>query len=182
MILPAVAGDKVPHVITTKIKSNFIDITRQDQTIYFSGKVILEREDISMLADKMTVYYDQNQSDSEDSEVNNAQSIKKIVAKDNVKIFNQEFVATGKSGLYIPKEHNITLEDDVIFNNGTSLAHGQKFIYDLTTKKGHLFGIKDDKKTSFEKNEIKENNKEDNRVIEIIDDQDAKESQDKSKK
>ena len=91
------------------------------------------------------------------------QGIKRIEAKDNVKIFNDEFLATGKSGFYDPKADNFILEEDVVINQGTSVATGEKFIYNLTTKKGNLVGQKND------------------RVIVIINDADVKESKSKKK-
>ena len=157
------------HQIITKIKSNFIDIKRGEETINLDGNVIVERGDISILADNMVVYYYENQ-DGQGSE------IKKIEAKENVKIFNSEFVATGKRGFYNQNQNNLTLEDDVVFNNGMSVARGQKFIYDLKSKKGHLVGTK-----NFPKTNLSDKNA-DSRVIVIIDDNDFKKSNTKSNK
>ena len=36
-----------------------MDIKRKNQTIDFFGNVIVEKEDSSMLADKMTVFYEE---------------------------------------------------------------------------------------------------------------------------
>lgn len=167
-------------IIITKIKANFIDVKRRDETVYLYGNVIVERQDLSVLADKMVVYYYEN---SENEIVDKSQTIKKIEAKDNVKVFNSEFTATGKSGVYDPKENNFVLEDDVIFNNGTSVAKGQKFVYNLTTKKGNLVGQKNiTQNISEELNPENENTGEDNRVIVIIDDVDIQKSKNNQKK
>ena len=77
--------------ITTKIKANFIDIKRQIGTANLIGNVIVEREDLSMKADNMIIYYYEQKG-----EENDRGAIKKIEAKNNVKIFNGEFIATGK--------------------------------------------------------------------------------------
>ena len=43
--------------IQTTISSDIIDIKKKSQKIDFISNVIVERQDISMLADRMTVYY-----------------------------------------------------------------------------------------------------------------------------
>ncbi len=169
-----IAAQKIADgIIITKIKSNFIDIKREDEAVYLYGDVIVERQDLSVLADKMVVYYYENsKEDTKEDKVvitpekhsEKTQGIKRIEAKDNVKMFNDEFVATGKSGVYDPKEDNFILEEDVVLNKGTSIAKGQKFIYNLTTKKGSLVRKKDD-----------------SRVIVIINDSDVKKSKSNKK-
>ena len=151
--------------IPTRIRSDIIDIKRKSQTIDFIGNVVVEKGDDSMLSQKMTVFYDQPKKDkkpaesveagesqgtvkSEEvkSEENTAlpkgSSIKRIDAKENVKIFSQEFIATGDSGYYDPKESVFILEKNVIVNNGTSIASGDKFVYNLKTKKSNFVGEK----------------------------------------
>jgi lipopolysaccharide export system protein LptA len=101
--------------------------------------VTVEKDDSSLLANKMTVLYEEkSQSNSQKS------SIKKIIAQDNVKIFSEDFVASGDSGYYEPSKNIFVLEKNVIVNNGTSIASGNKFIYDLVTKKGKFVGRKDE--------------------------------------
>ncbi len=171
-------------VIITKIKSNFIDVKRQDETVYLYGNVIVEREDLSVLADRMMVYYYEDAKDEDiEQRSDTSQIIKRIEAKDNVKIFNDEFVATGKTGVYDPTENSFVLENDVVFNNGTSLAHGQKFVYNLTTKKGNLVGQKTiEQNIKTDQQDPESNNSgEDHRVIVIINDGDLKKSKNKKK-
>jgi lipopolysaccharide export system protein LptA len=173
------------NTIITKIKSNFIDVKRKNQIVYLYGNVIVEREDLSILADKMMVYYYENAED-ENHQIKKSddkkQKIKKIEAKDNVKIFNDEFVATGKYGFFDPKENNFTLEEDVVLNKGTSVANGQKFIYNLTTKKGNLVGQEQVKDFQKKQDGLENNNQPDNRVVVIINDADIKQSKQNKKK
>ncbi|MFT6332232.1 MAG: lipopolysaccharide transport protein LptA [Lentimonas sp.] len=144
--------------IITKITSDFINIKRVDKTSNFIGNVVVEREDFSMLSDKALVYYREDKGERNSS-------IKKIEAFENVKIFNDEFVATGNYGIYNPEQKNVVLQENVIFNKGTSLAKGEKFIYDLETRKGNLVGqkLEDD-------NSDKNTKPKDQRVIVIIGD------------
>lgn len=150
--------------IITKVKSNFIDIKRKSQTIDFIDNAVVEREDASFLADKMTAYYYENSDKkAENNQTGQSKSIKKIDAWGNVKVFNEEFTATGDSGVYDPALGEFILLDNVIFNNGTSLAKGEKFVYNLNTKKGYLVGVKNQENTTPENNE-------DHRVTVIIGD------------
>jgi lipopolysaccharide export system protein LptA len=71
---------------------------------------------------------------------NNKRSIKRIDAKGNVKIFSEEFIASGNNGYYLPNKDLFVLEENVIVNNGTSIASGNKFIYNLITKRGRFIG------------------------------------------
>jgi lipopolysaccharide export system protein LptA len=98
----------------------------------------VEKEDSSLLAEKMTVTYYEKQEDDTESK------IKRIDAKENVKIFTDEFIGSGDSGYFEPDKNIFVLEKNVVINNGTSIASGDKFIYDLTTKKGNFVGKKEE--------------------------------------
>lgn len=155
-----------------KIKSKIIDIKRKKQTIEFVNNVIIESGDSSLLADWMSVIYDEDN----DNKVKNDSKIKKIIAKGNVKIFTNEFTATSQKGHFDPNKDVFVLEDNVIVNNGLSIASGNHFLYDLKNKKGIFIGDKNESNISginqnFDKiqqnNENSENNL-DNRVKVII--------------
>lgn len=146
----------------TRIRSDIIDIKRKSQTIDFIGNVAVEKDDSSLLAKKMTVFYEQKTLENGNNFGSKKSTIKRIDAEENVKIFSEEFVASGERGYYYPQENVFVLEKNVIVNNGTSIANGDKFSYNLTTKKGRFIGKKNE--TS-----IKGQNK-DERVIVIIGD------------
>jgi len=151
-----------------------MDIKRKSQTITFINNVVVEKDDSSLLAQRMIVLYDEKK-DGEKS--NKDSSIRRIDAKDNVKIFSEEFVGSGDSGYYEPSKSIFVLEKNVIVNNGTSIASGDKFVYDTRTKKGNFVGKKNE--TSIT------GNGGDKRVVVVIgsedDMKDSKESK-KSKK
>ena len=117
---------------------------------------MVEKNDSSLLAQKMTVLYEEDKvgQDSKKSK------IKKIEARENVKIFSEEFIGSGDTGFYDPQKNIFVLEKNVIVNNGTSIASGDKFLYDLTAKKGRFLGKKDE--TSIAGNGV------DKRVVVIL--------------
>lgn len=147
---------------------------------------MVEKDDSSLLAQKMTLFYNENQKpkdkNSKFEEIKNEKierskaSIKRIEARENVKIFSEEFIASGDFGYYDPQKNIFVLQKNVIVNNGTSIASGQEFIYNLVTKKGNFVGAKDET--------LIRGNGGDKRVVVVIGDdlQDEKNQRKQSKK
>ena len=149
--------NKTNKNVKTTISSDIIDIKKKSQKIDFINNVIVERDDISILANKMTIFYlENNLKNNKD----NASSIKEIVANDKVKLFNNELTVNADFARFDPQKNIIILEKNVIVNNGTSIINGNKFIYDLNQKKGFIHGESD----------IKNLKNTDNRVTVIIGD------------
>lgn len=131
-----------------------------------------------MISERMLVFYE----DSKNSEMKsfngaekglkqgNKSNIKKIEAKKDVKIFSADMVATGDSGYYDPQEDIFVLENNVVVNNGSSIGHGDKFIYNLKTQKGNFVGNKKEERISGDK-----------RVIFVISNDDLKNGNKKKK-
>ena len=131
----------------TRIRSDIIDIKRKSRIIKFINNVVVEKDDSSLLSDEMIVIYDEDNSANDDankSAAGNGTTIKRIDATGNVKIFSEEFIASGDYGHYDPKRDVFILEKNVIVNNGTSIASGNKFIYNIQTKQSNFVGVKDE--------------------------------------
>ena len=110
------------------IRSDFITIKQKSQQVKFLQNVIVEQDDNSLFANEMVVDYLEN--------TNNKREIHLITANKNVKLFNKNITATSDFGIYDPKKQLITLQNNVLVNDGKSIIAGNKFIYDLTTKTG----------------------------------------------
>ncbi len=166
-----VAVEKSRPKNSTRIRSDIIDVKRKSQTIDFINNVVVEKGDSNLLADKMTVFYNEEKQDSnQGAEINS--SIKRIEAKENVRIFSDDFVASGNEGYYDPIADVFVLEKNVTVNNGTSIATGNKFVYELKTKKGHFVG---------KKSEASAEDGQDKRVVIVIGD-DIQDQQNKNPK
>lgn len=175
---------------TVVIKSDIIDIKKKDQNIEFIDNVIIEKDDSSLLANKMILFYEKNKANNKNSaneedliesneqkisvdqynqannqtssSQNKASIIKKIEAYDKVKLFSDNYSASSDYGFFDPKNNSFILEKNVIVNNGSSTASGEKFIFNLKTKKGNLIGSKDTSNDVIKK---------DKRVIVVIDEE-----------
>lgn len=170
--------NKTPE-IPTKIRSKIIDINRSSQEIKFIGDVIIEKGDSSMLADRMKIIYLEENSKENKEGV----KIKKVIANDNVRIFSDEMVATSDSGYYDPEKEIFILEDNVIVNNGTSIANGDKFIYNVVTERGHFIGKQEEELISdVAKKNAKLQKKIKRRVTIVINDSDSAKKDAKERK
>lgn len=132
-----------------------MDIKRKQQLMVFIGNVVVEKDDSSLLAQKMNVIYKENPKNGRKKT-----EIERIDAEDNVKIFSEEFIGSGDFGHFEPHNNLFILEKNVIVNNGTSIANGDKFVYNTLTKKGNFVGKKDETSIAGAG--------EDNRVIMVI--------------
>lgn len=146
----------------TRITSDFIDIKRKSQKIEFIDNVVVKNGPDMMTSNKMIVYYEDKKESKKakkqkKSNKEQKNSIEKIMSHGNVKVFSAEFVATSDSGYYNPKKSLFILEKNVVVNNSDSIGTGEKFIYNLNTRKGKFVGAN-------KKNKAKD----DDRVIIII--------------
>lgn len=125
-----------------------------------------------------------DKNDSKKSDKEKASSVEKIIAESHVKVFMQDSTATADTGYYDPKDETFVLEKNVVVNDGTSIANGDKFIYNLKTQKGHFVG----KKTTTNLAEKVQSDSKKERVTIIVTDggiedrnRDSKKSKDQNK-
>lgn len=162
----AIAANKSKAETATRIRSDIIDIKRKSRIVKFINNVVVEKDDSSLLAKEMIVIYDEEESSGNPkSDASEGASIKRIDASGNVKIFSEDFIASGDYGHYDPKRDVFVLEENVLVNNGTSIASGNKFIYYTKTKQSHFVGVNNETPISGENNAKKSG---DNRVTVII--------------
>ncbi len=144
----------------TRITSNIIDIKKKTQIVEFIDNVVVKNGPDMMTSKKMTIYYLDDKKPVDKNEKNSA--IDKIVANGEVKVFSADFVATSDSGYYNPNKAIFVMQDNVVVNNGNSIGTGDKFIYDLNTRKGNFVSEK-------LKNNNNESDKKNKRVKIILD-------------
>ena len=125
----------------------------------FIGHVVVKKGPDSMISERMLVFYEDDKN-SEMKSFNGVElqpkpaqksAIKRIEAERDVKIFSADMIATGDSGYYDPQADVFVLQNNVVVNNGSSIGHGDKFVYNLQTQKGNFVGNKAEERLSGDK-------------------------------
>lgn len=111
---------KDPIVIT----SETFTANNRNNTAVFEGNVVAKTDDLTMLSDRMTVFY----TDSENG-------VSKIHASGNVKVYNSEKVIFAKEGTYFNKEEKIILSGNAKILEGKNLITGKRITFYLKTNR-----------------------------------------------
>ncbi|MDH4027229.1 MAG: hypothetical protein OEU95_00165 [Nitrospirota bacterium] len=119
------AGGKKPVVIT----SDSLTANSGDNTAVFEGSVVAKTDDMTMLSDKMTVYYD-----------NTGKKISRIHAAGSVKVYNSEKVIFSKEALYVSDEEKIVFSGDPKAVEGKNVLTGKQITYYLKSNRAVVEG------------------------------------------
>lgn len=120
-------GEKKPVVIT----SDKLTANNKNNTAVFEGSVVAKTDDMTMLSDKMTVYYD-----------NSGKKISKIHAVGSVKVYNSEKVIFSKEALYVDEEEKIVFSGDPKAIEGKNILTGKQITYYLKSNRAVVEGSK----------------------------------------
>jgi lipopolysaccharide export system protein LptA len=104
---------KGPVVITSKTLS----ADSATNTAVFEGSVVAATDDMTMYADKMTVYY------------SGKGDIDKIDATGNIKLVSGPRTLTSKKATYLAKEGKITFTGEPMAVEGANMITGSKIVY-----------------------------------------------------
>jgi lipopolysaccharide transport protein LptA len=114
---------------TTNIKSDKLDVFWPSKTGHFLGHVILLRDGTKVEADKMTAIISSSSN-----------KLEKIYTYGNVKITDQENIATSEYGEYIVSTSILTLKDQVKLYKDGNVLSGELLHYSFLSKKADLVG------------------------------------------
>lgn len=106
-----------PTVITSKT----LTVDNRANTALFEGSVVARKGEMTLFADRMLVYYSEEEGDS---------SIKKIDADGNVRLLTGERIVTSRYATYFaePEEH-IIFTGEPRASEGENVVTGTKMIY-----------------------------------------------------
>jgi len=107
-------SQKAPTVIT----SESLTINKKENRAFFKGSVVAKREDMTVYADTMLVYYDETGS-----------RIKRLEADGNVKVIKGEKTIISQKAVYIAEDDSITFTGDPVAMDGKNMIKGDKIIY-----------------------------------------------------
>ena len=118
---------KKPIVIT----SETLTANNKNNTAVFEGAVVAKTNDLTILSDRMTVFY----ADSDNN-------VSKIHAAGNVKVYNSEKVIFAKEALYFNKEEKIIFSGNAKALEGKNLITGKQITLYLKTNRVVVEGSK----------------------------------------
>jgi lipopolysaccharide export system protein LptA len=103
---------------------------QKDNAIVFTGNVDARQGALTIHSDEMTVYH-KNQPAAENTGQEGPQKIDKLYAVGNVKIVQDELVATGNSMEYFAGDRKVLLTGDTKVWQNNNLVTGEKILLDL---------------------------------------------------
>lgn len=106
--------EKKPIIIT----SDSLTINKKNNQALFSGRVVAKKDDLTIFADTMLVFYDESGS-----------KVEKIEATGNIKVLKDTKTILSEKAVYIAAEDSITFTGEPIAIDGKNMIKGDKIIY-----------------------------------------------------
>jgi lipopolysaccharide export system protein LptA len=100
-----------------RITSQQLEADHKNQVITFRGKVIARQGDITIHSDTARVFYEKKEEGNE---------VREIVAEGNVKIYQEDRVATGQKAVFINGEQKIILTGEPRVWQGKDMVSGER--------------------------------------------------------
>lgn len=109
------AGEEKKPIIIT---SESLTINKKENQALFSGRVIAKKEELTIHADSMLVYYDETGS-----------KVKKIEATGNIKVIKGTRTILSEKAIYSAEEDRIIFTGEPVAIDGKNMIKGDKIIY-----------------------------------------------------
>ncbi len=130
------------------IISDRLEVNQGKREIIFLGHVMAKKGDLTVLGDRMTVFYRSSQgktgkssgAQKDDLGPTNKQQIEKIVAEGNVKISKGDIVAIGDKATYYQSVEKLVLEGNPRVSRGGDFISGKRVIILLKENKSIVEG------------------------------------------
>lgn len=121
------------------ISADKLEVHDKDKTATFSGKVQVNQGDTVMRSDTLTVFYEGGSgADAKPSTPvaemgpGTGQKIKKLEARGNVVVTQNDQVATGRLATFDMQKNIVTMDGNVVLTQGQNVLRGNKLVVDLT--------------------------------------------------
>jgi lipopolysaccharide export system protein LptA len=116
------------HVIADRLEVN-----NSEQVAYFIGAVKAVQGDVTIICDKMEVYYERSNPESEDEDHSKADAlmddggkVHTVIALGHVKITQQDRVAVGRKATYWARSRKILMEGQATAWRGANQVSGEQ--------------------------------------------------------
>ena len=127
--------DKPVHIEAARL-----EVRDKDKVATFSGNVVVIQGDTELKCRTLTVFYEQDPNAKATTTVAPAnagpggeQRIRKLEAKGNVVVTQNDQVATGESALFDMPSNTVTMFGKVVVTQGQNVLRGDRLVVDMTT-------------------------------------------------
>lgn len=142
LICLIVSGTALPaqHIFAQELKADepiHVEADRmvskqKENAVIFTGNVDAKQGELTIHSDEMTVYH-QNQPAATGAKQEGPQKIQKLYADGNVKIVQENLVATGNHMEFFADQRKVLLTGDTKVWQDNNLVTGEKVMLDLNT-------------------------------------------------
>ena len=126
------------------IESTRLEVRDKDKIATFIGNVQVNQGDTEMRCKTLVVYYEPDEPGSpagagdkglktDAAGPGGEQRIKKLEAKGNVIVTQNDQIATGDTALFDMKSNTVTMIGNVVVTQGQSVLRGDRLVVDMTT-------------------------------------------------
>ena len=122
---PVSAGERQSPV---QIEADHMVSTQKDNSVFFSGRVEAKQDELTILADEITVYYKGATAKKQGADGSGSRDIKRMFAWGNVKITQNEWVATGDTAEYFANERKVVLTGNTKVWQNNNMVTGDRFV------------------------------------------------------
>lgn len=105
-----------------RVTADHMEAETLDHKVVFSGNVRASQNDVVIYAQSLTLYYIQGESDRENG-------IERAEIEGDVRIVQQERMATAERGLFLNQERKIVLSGQAEVHQGGNVVKGDEIIY-----------------------------------------------------
>ena len=113
------------------ITSDTVEANQKQSSVTFKGNVIAKQEDITLYANTLVIYYDQENK-----------KLKQIIATGNVKVVQLERRATSKKATFHQDENKVVLDGEAVVREGENVIRGEKITFYVDEERSVVEGGK----------------------------------------
>ncbi len=118
-----------------EIVSDTLEVRQAEQIAIFTGSVEAKQGELTLTADQLDVFFDQDAEGAEDSETG---AIRKVIAVGSVFLATASETAQGERAEYDVETGKIRMTGGVILNQGANAIKGEVLNIDLNTGLGRI--------------------------------------------
>lgn len=126
----------------TEISAQKMIFSRSENKVQFMQEVYLERTDLELWCERLTVYLapeaEISAGSSQEGGISSAQDFERLEAEEQVRIQMQDRTAASKKAVYEGKSDTLLLQGDVKIQEGPNLIQGESVIIYLQEQRSEV--------------------------------------------